>query len=197
MRSLILAAAAAAAAWALCAAPAFAQTWGAGVSLGLVDDVSHRFAVDDFRSRDFSGFVDYETEPSVLVRGTFGSLRTTGANSERTVTTSGGVTEVAPRLTSRVDYGTLGVSYEFLQGDSRSGIFAGIGGYKVKPDAAPAGFEEFRDPSTTVFGWHFGVDGNFRLVSRLFGLVRLTVHGFNAGGQRKILTADAGLAYRF
>jgi hypothetical protein len=179
------------------AGPALAQPWGVGASYGLVEDVSHSFSLDQFHSHDASGWIEYEVEPAVQLRGTFGSLRTTGNNSERTVTNSSGESVVAPRLTSRIDYATIGVSYEFLEGDTRSGVFAGIGGYKIRPDAAPPGFEEFRDPSTTTLGWHAGVDGSIRLVSALSAVGRLSVHGFDSGGWRAILTADAGLAFRF
>lgn len=185
-----------AAAAALCASSAFAQTWEVGGTVGLVDDVSRRFAVDQFRSRDLAGWVGYEIEPSVEVRGTFGSMRTSAANSERTVTTSTGTVAV-PRLTSQIDYATLDVSYDVVEGDIRTGIFAGFGGYKIRPDAAPAGFEDFRDPSATAFGWNAGLDGSVRVVSHLSALVRLNLQGFTSGERRMILTAGAGLAYRF
>lgn len=177
----------------LSAMPALAQSWTAGAALGLTEDVSHRFALDELKSRDVSAWISYEAEPEVQLRGTFGSLRTTAANSERLVAPD----LVAPRLTSHIDYATVGVSYEFVTGDYASGIFAGIGGYKVRPDAAPADFEAYRDRSETVFGWHLGVDGSLRIVSRLSGVGRITVHGFRSGGNRTILTTAAGLAYRF
>ncbi len=180
----------------LCASGAVAQTWEVGGTVGLVDDVSRRFSVDQFHSRDLAGWVGYEIEPSVEVRETFGSMRIGAFNSERTVTGSAGTVAV-PRLTSLVDYATLDVSYDVVEGDIRTGIFGGIGGYKIRPDAAPAGFEEFRDPSETAFGWDAGVDGSVKIVSKLSALVRLTVHGFTSGDRRMILAAGAGLAYRF
>jgi hypothetical protein len=182
---------------ALCGFPALGQSWEVGGTIGIVDDVSHRLALDQFRSKDVSGWVGYELEPQVQLRGTFGSFRTTGANSERSVTDASGATVTAPRLTTHVDYATIGVSYEFFQGDSTSGVFAGIGGYKLRPDAAPAGFEAFEDPSATELGWHFGVDGSFRIVSHLSAVGRLTLHGFHADVNRSILTAAAGLSWRF
>lgn len=178
------------------AAGASAQSWTAGAAWGVTEDVSHRFELDHLKARDLSGWIQYETQPEVQLRATFGSLKTTAANSERFVS-DGSTTVEVPRLTSHVDYLTLGVSYEFVTGDYASGIFAGIGGYKIKPDAAPPGFEFARDPARTVLGWHLGLDGSVRIVSRLSGVGRLTVHGFQADQRHTILTAQAGLAWRF
>ncbi|MDQ2978821.1 MAG: hypothetical protein M3R62_06345 [Acidobacteriota bacterium] len=182
---------------ALGAVPALAQSWGAGASLGLVEDVSHRFSLDELRSRDLSAWVEFHLQEQVQLRGTFGSLRTRGANSGRIVTASDGALLVAPDLKSRVDYGTVGVSYEFWEGDYTSGIFAGIGGYRIRPESAPAGFSEFSDPRETVLGWHAGVDGAFKILRPLSAVGRITVHGFRSGGNRTILTAGVGLLYRF
>lgn len=194
MRTRTLFFAAAAAVWGL---PAYAQSWGVGASLGLVNDVSHRFALDEFHSRDVSAWVEFQLQEQVQLRGTFGSLKTRGANSGRTVTGPDGAEVVAPELTSHVDYGTLGISYEFWEGDYASGLFAGIGGYRIRPNAALAGFENFADLRETVLGWHAGVDGGVRVLRPLSVIGRLTVHGFSSGSQRAILTADVGLLYRF
>ena len=96
-----------------------------------------------------------------------------------------------------MDYGTVGVSYEFWEGDYTSGIFAGIGGYRIRPESAPAGFSQFSDPRETVLGWHGGVDGAFKILRPLSAVGRITVHGFRSGVRRTILTADIGLLYRF
>jgi hypothetical protein len=191
MRALVLAAAASA-----LAVPSSAQSWSAGAAWGVTENVSHRFSLDELKSRDLFGWVQYQAQPDVLLRATYGSLKTTAANSERTV--SDGSSEVqAPRLTSHVDYLTLSASYELVTGDYTSGIFAGIGGYKLKPDAAPAGFEFARDPDRTVLGWHFGLDGSARIVSHLSAVGRFTLHGFEADQRHTILTAAAGLSWRF
>ena len=191
-RALLIAALAAA-----CAGRGLGQNWTAGAALGVSEDVSHRFALDELKSHDVSAWIQYETQPEVQVRGTFGSLRTTAANSERLVSIGGAPPVLAPRLTSHIDYATIGVSYEFVTGDYASGVFGGIGGYKIRPDSAPSGFEDARDPSRTVLGWHLGVDGSVRIVRRLSAVGRLTLHGFRDDGNRTILTAAAGLAYRF
>ena len=192
IRTLLLAASVA-----LWTIPALAQSWGAGASLGLVEDVSHRFTLDELRSRDLSAWVEFHLQEQVQLRGTFGSLRTSGANSGRTVTAADGAQVTAPDLKSRVDYGTLGVSYEFWEGDYTSGIFAGLGGYRIRPETAPSGFSEFSDPRETVLGWHAGVDGSFKILRPLSAVGRITLHGFRSGGNRTLLTADFGLLYRF
>lgn len=176
---------------------AAAQAWTAGAALGVSEDVSHRFALDELKSRDVSAWIQYETQPEVQLRTTFGSLRTTAANSERLVSPAGSPPVVTPRLTSHIDYLTVGASYEFVTGDYASGIFGGIGGYKIRPDDAPAAFEAYRDPSRTVLGAHFGADGSVRILSRLSAVGRLTLHFFKADETRTILTAAGGLAYRF
>ena len=133
----------------------------------------------------------------VQVRGTYGSFRTRAAESGQPGNDASGGPLIVPVLTTRVDYGTIGVSYEFWEGDYTSGLFAGIGAYKLRPNDAPPGFEEFRDPQRTVFGWHAGVDGTFKIVNRFSLVGRLTFHRFSADTGRSILTADAGFQYRF
>ncbi len=180
-----------------CGVPAHAQSWGLGAALGTVNDVSHRFSFEEFRSRNLSVWGEFALEERVQLRGTWGSLNTTGANSGRVVTDGAGVNFLAPELHSRVDYGTIGISYEFFEGDYTSGLFGGIGGYRIHPGAAPAGFASFTDPRATVLGGHVGVDGSLRVWRRLFLVGRLTVHAFKSGASRAILTADGGAMYRF
>jgi hypothetical protein len=182
---------------ALAACPALAQSWGAGASAGAVNDVSRRLSVDEFHSQDWNAWAQFELDDRVQLRGTYGSLRTRAAESGQPGNDSSGGPLIVPVLTSHVDYGTLGVSYEFFEGDFTSGLFAGIGVYKIRPNDAPAGFEDFRDPRRTVFGWHVGTDAALRIVSRLSLVGRLTLHRFKAGTGRSILTTDAGFLFRF
>jgi hypothetical protein len=100
-------------------------------------------------------------------------------------------------LTDRINYGTLGVSYEFWEGTYTSGLFAGIGGYRIEPEAVATVFESFRDVRETVFGFHVGVDGSVQVVPRLSLLARLTLHKIYSAEGHSILTANAGLLYRF
>jgi len=168
-----------------------------GASAGAVNDVSRRFSIDEFHSQDWNAWVQFELDEKVQLRGTYGSFRTRAAESGQPGHDAGGGPLIVPVLTSRVDYGTMGVSYEFWEGDYTSGLFAGIGVYKVRPNAAPPGFEDFRDPRRTVFGWHAGTEGTIKIVSRVSLVGRLTFHRFSAGTGRSILTADAGFQVRF
>src|ERR1700730_8024541 len=121
-----------------------AQGWGVGASVGLTNDIDHRFALDEFRRHDVNAWVQYEIEEKVILRGSFGSLRVSGANARKTGDV-GGSPIALPDLTDRINYGTLGISYEFWEGTYTSGLFAGIGGYRIEPEAVATVFESFRD----------------------------------------------------
>jgi hypothetical protein len=172
------------------------QGWGVGASVGLTNDVDHRFALDEFRRHDVNAWVQYELEERVMLRGTFGSLRVSGSNAGMTGDVLGSAVQL-PDLTDRINYGTLGVSYEFLEGTYTSGLFAGIGGYRIEPDAVEPALESFRDLRETVFGFHVGLDGAVQLTRHLSVLARLTVHKIKSAEGHSILTANAGLVYRF
>ncbi len=169
--------------------PARAEDWGLGASLGALNDVSHRFKIQEFHARDLNAWIEFQLEEHVQLRGTYGSLRTPAGSAD----------ETAQGLKSHIDYATIGVSYEFVEGQSdyTSGLFAGFGGYRVRPDTAPAGLEALADRAETVFGWHAGVDGSIRVISRLSAVGRITAHRFRSSGGRTLLTANAGLLFRF
>ena len=136
-------------------------------------------------------------EERALLRGTFGSKKAKGDNAGQTVQVNG-EDVVLPDLKVRIDYATVGVSYQFWEGDYTSGLFGGIGGYKVNPDPAPsAAITNFRDRNETVFGWHVGVDGDLRVLSRLSIVGRLTFHQIYSQSRRALLTANAGAVFRF
>lgn len=180
------------------AGSALAQSWGLGASVGLTNDVEKRFRIDEFKPRDINLWVDFRLEEKVLLRGTFGSLKVKGDNAGQTVSvTPGGPPTTLPDLTTRMDYGTVGVCYEFWEGEYSSGLFAGLGGYKIRPEAVATPFEPFRDPAETAFGWHVGAEGSYRIVSRLSLLGRLTVHQVRSESRRTLLTAGAGLLWHF
>ncbi|MEP7132645.1 MAG: hypothetical protein ABI914_05740, partial [Acidobacteriota bacterium] len=82
----------------LCGLPALAQSWALGASLGTVNDVSHRFSFEEFRSRNLSVWGEFALEDRVRLRGTWGSLNTTASNSGRVVTDGAGVNFLAPEL---------------------------------------------------------------------------------------------------
>ena len=181
---------------ALVAAPLAAEDWGVGASVGLVNDVERRFRLDEFDPTDANAWVDFRLEEHVILRGTFGRMKTTGDNAGRVVELDG-EDVVLPDLDVRIDYATVGVSYQFWEGDYTSGIFGGIGGYKVNPEPTPVDITNLRDLHETVFGWHLGVDGDLRVLSRLSLVGRITFHKIRSESGRSLLTANAGAVFRF
>ena len=176
--------------------PAVAEDWAIGASIGLVNDVERSFRLDDFHPHDGNVWVDFQLEDRVLLRGTAGSMEVNGDNAGLTATV-GGVPVVLPDLKTRIDYVTVGVSYQFWEGDYTSGIFGGIGGYKINPDPVDEEITNFRDRNETVFGWHFGVDGDLRILSRLSIVGRITYHYVVSESKRSLLSANAGAVFRF
>lgn len=181
---------------AVSAAPALAQDWGVGASIGLVNDVEHRIRLDGFDPRDNSAWVDFQLEERVLLRGTFGTMRTKGSNAGSTAVIDGSAVTL-PDLKVRINYVDVAVSYQFWEGDFTSGFFGGIGGYRIDPDRAEPEFSDFRDPKETVFGFHAGVDGDLRVISRLSIVGRITFHKLFSDVNRSLLTANVGAAFRF
>jgi hypothetical protein len=182
----------------LFAGPCLAQGIGIGASIGAVNDVGGKFHIDEFKPKDLNVWADYEAEKKVLVRVTLGTLRLKGVNAGKTVSLSPDEAPVTlPDLKNDVDYATLGVCYLITEAGYTSGIFAGFGGYKIRPDAVADDIANYRDQRETAFGWHAGVEGGFQLVSRLSLMLRLTYHNIRSEAGRSILTANAGLGYRF
>jgi hypothetical protein len=181
------------------AGPLLAQgSIGVGATIGLVNDVGGRFHIDEFKSKDVNLWVDYEVQDKVLVRAMLGTLKVKGVNAGRDVTlVAGGPLVTLPDLTEHIDYATVGVAYLFAEGGYTSGLFAGFGGYKVRPDSAPAEVANYRDQRETAFGWHGGVEGGMQIVSRLSFLLRVTYHNIRSESGRSLLTANAGFGYRF
>lgn len=178
------------------APPLAAEDWGVGASLGLVNDVERRFRLDEFDPTDANAWVDFRLEEHVILRGTFGRMKTSGDNAGRVVEL-GGEDVVLPELEVRIEYATIGASYQFWEGDYTSGIFGGIGGYKVNPEPAPRDITDLRDFHETVFGWHVGLDGDLRVLARLSLVGRITFHKIRSESGRSLLTANAGAVYRF
>jgi hypothetical protein len=181
----------------LVAGPSLAQTFGVGATIGLVNDVTDKFHLDQFKSRDLNAWVDYEIQEKVIVRATLGTLRMKGVNAGQVVSPPFATAFTLPDLTNKVNYGTIGVSYELAERGFTSGLFAGFGGYTIRPDAVDDAIANYRDQRETVLGWHAGVDGGVQLISRLTLMIRLTYHNIRSSSGRSLLTANAGLAYRF
>jgi hypothetical protein len=177
---------------------ALAQGWRVGASAGLVNDVKGTFRLGKFGDRDVNGWIDFIADDQVAIRATFGSLKVNGSQAGHSVSlTPGAPPTTLPDFKDRINYGTLGVSYEFFEGNYTSGVFAGIGAYRNDPESVDPALRPYQDPNQTVFGWHVGVDGNFRVFSRVSIVVRLTYHYTTRDPRRQLLNADAGLQYRF
>ena len=192
-RALLLCAAAACFAG---TAPMFAQSFGIGGTAGIVNDVGGDVEFSGFKWGDANGWFEYKLEKWTAFRLTYGNMWTQQSKSDSVQTTPDGPVTV-PELKESVRYGIVSVSYNFWEGFFTSGLFAGIGGYGMRPSEVPADFESFADPKETVFGWHAGVDGEFQ-VSRQVGIViRFTYHNVAAHPHRQFVTADGGGIFRF
>jgi hypothetical protein len=189
----------------LAAGPSLAQNWSVGATYGAVNDVERTFRLDGFHPHDVSAWIDYRLEPHVFLRASYVGIKTTSDNSERSVTVEQGQPPLTlPELKVRIDAVTVGVSYTAFEGFYTSGFFAGIGGYRIRPEPSP-GLEQFQDRKETVFGFHVGVDGDFKIVKHVSAVGRLTLHGILSSAnhsvdppsaQRWLLVASAGIAIR-
>jgi len=179
------------------AARALAQSWGAGVTIGAVNDIENHFHWEDFKPKDINGSIEFEAQEKVIVRVTYGEMRAKGENAGKTFTLPSGSDVTLPDLVNDIRYGMVGVSYEFWEGSYSSGIFAGIGGYKIEPRTVEQEIANYRDQRETSFGWHVGVEGGVRVVKHLSLVLRLTCHRILTSSNRTLLTANGGLTFRF
>ena len=174
-----------------------AQPFGIGGSAGWVNDVSNNFQLNEFNPSEVTGWIDYRIEKHSLLRFTYGSMRTRQSDDATiTVPEDGGPPETRA-LKERINYATLGVSYLLWEGFFTSGLFGGIGGYHLKPDAVPPGFEGPHDVTETVFGWHFGSEAIFRVYKNVSLVARLTYHNVSAHPHRQFVNVDGGVVARF
>jgi outer membrane protein with beta-barrel domain len=178
------------------AATARAQSFGLGISVGFPNDVSNEVRLENFDHSEVTGWFDYRLEPSAILRLTYGNMRTRQTNSQSVIETPTGPFTL-PEFKERIEYGTVGVSYLFWEGFYTSGMFAGVGAYGIRPDAVAEEIAAYADQRETVFGWHAGLDGDFRLFQRLSLVLRFTYHNISAHPHRQFINADAGFVVRF
>ena len=176
--------------------PMVAQSFGFGGAAGIVNDVSGDVEFSGFKWGDANGFFEYRIEKSTMFRATYGNMWTQQSKSESVVTTPDGPVSV-PKMDESVRYGIVSVSYLFWQDYFTSGLFAGIGGYGIRPATVPVDLEPFSDPEETVFGWHAGVDGEFQVTRQVGVVLRFTYHNVSAHPHRQFVTADGGAVFRF
>ncbi len=171
--------------------------FGVGASVGLTNSVDQNFRLQNFEHGDGNVWVQYQVDDTMLLRGTFGSFRVDGHNAGQTVTTAAGSVAL-PAMRDRVDYALVSVSYLLHDAGWTSGLFGGVGGYRIRPDDVDPSYAAYADASERVWGFHVGIDADMPVWRRLSLVARITYHvPQSSGHKRNILTADAGLNYRF
>jgi hypothetical protein len=168
-----------------------ADQWSIGASYGLTNDVEGRFRLDAFTPRDISAWVDFQLDKRTLLRASYVDITTSVDHVYQNPNPP------PPEPLSKRPIGihgvTLGVSYQANEGFFTSGIFGGIGGYHISPNPAPD-LAPFQDVKETVFGFHAGVDGDFRINRHLSAVLRLTFHGILSQTKRWLLSSSVGFA---
>jgi hypothetical protein len=176
--------------------PARAQQFGVGVTYGWVNDVSHDWELGQFNPHDWQGWFEVKLEDNVITRASFGSILVGGSTVGDAVVIGGAPTTV-PYYSDTIGYATLDASYIFRMGPVNSGLFGGIGGYRVSPEQVLAVFKPYRDAPQTVFGWNVGVDGDIHVYRGLSAVGRVTFHALLTNSNRYLLVASVGAVYRF
>lgn len=178
-------------------ARAQSAAWGVGASGGAVAASDRDFHFSDFHRSDVNAWVDYAIEEQVRLRATVGRMNVAAHNAGQEVKV-GTITIFVPEdLRDRVDYGVLSVAYEFIEPAWKSGAFAGVGVYHVRP-GDPGGLASLAaDRSQTVWGVHVGLDAEVTVWHGLGVVGRVAVHVPQTSPHRVLVAADAGVAYRF
>jgi hypothetical protein len=171
----------------LVATPAAAQTtatdrraFGIGASIGLVNDITEDFEIDNFEGPEFEGWMEYRLIDRTILRVTYGSLQPLGDIGEPPPAAPG-------NLVQRVTYWTVGTEYLFWEGDYVSGVFGGVGLYEV----------DAQQTEEDTWGLHIGVSGDLGLTGGLSLVGRLSYHWVDSDVKVRFVKADAGLTYRF
>ncbi|MGH9367449.1 MAG: hypothetical protein ACRD3M_07225 [Thermoanaerobaculia bacterium] len=178
------------------AAPARGQQFGIGASYGWFNDVEHGWHLEGFRSPNWEAWLESHLGEDVLLRATYGTMRVLGDNVGETFVVDG-TPIVMPEYRDQIHYVTLSVSYLFWEGPLTSGLFAGVGGYGIRPDSVSTELDPYRDNRERVFGLHAGVDGSLHVYRGLAVVGRLAFHGVFSQTRRSLLVASAGAVYRF
>jgi hypothetical protein len=177
--------------------PAAGQNWAVGATYGSVNDVNDGLTLGGFKPSEYTVFVDYRFERDALLRFTYGSMYTEQSQSGQTVTISPGETATVPAAKERINSVAVDVSYLMFEGFFTSGLFAGIGGYQFKPQPMPPEFAAYQDLDEKVFGFRFGVDGDFRVGKHASVVLRFTYHNISAHPHRQFFNAAVGLEGKF
>ena len=168
--------------------------WSIGVTYGLTNDVEGRFRLDAFTPRDITAWVDYHIDNRTLLRASYVDITTKVDRPYQNPSVP--PPEPLPTRPIGIHGVTLGTSYQVFEGFFTSGIFGGIGGYHIGPNPAPD-LAPYQDRKETVFGFHAGVDGDFRIHRHASVVVRLTFHGILSETKRWLLSSSVGFAGHF
>lgn len=179
------------------AARAQASVFGVGASGGLVDSADRNFRFGEFERSDVNLWLQYALEEQVMLRATVGRMNVAAHNAGESVKV-GDATFVGPEdLRDRVDYGLVSTSYDFVESAWMSGVFGGVGIYRVRPDVPAGDLAATADKDETVWGLHIGLDAQLTVWRTLALVGRVTAHFPQTNPHRTLITADAGLSYRF
>ncbi|HKB70459.1 MAG TPA: hypothetical protein VKH46_06405 [Thermoanaerobaculia bacterium] len=179
------------------AARAQASVFGVGASGGLVDSAERNFRFSEFDRSDVNLWLQYAVEEQVVLRGTVGRMNVAAHNAGQSVG-SGDTAVVGPEdLRDRIDYGLLSTSYDFVESAWTSGLFGGVGIYRIRPGVPAGDLAVAADKDETVWGLHAGVDAQLTVWRTLAVVGRITAHFPQTKPHRTLITADAGLSYRF
>jgi hypothetical protein len=179
------------------AARAQSNVFGVGASGGIVDAAEREFRFNEFHRSDVNAWLEYALEEQVVLRATLGRINVAAHNAGQSVH-AGGVLLLAPDdLRDRIDYGLVSVSYDFVESAWKSGLFGGLGIYRVRPGNPGGVLAPAADAAETVWGLHVGLDAQVTVWRRLAVLGRVTVHVPQTSPHRVLVAADAGLGYRF
>jgi len=178
------------------ASPAIAQQFGIGASYGWYNDVEHGFHMGGFHSPEWEGWVGARLGEDIVVRLTYGSMRVAGDNVGQIVDAPSGPTVMPPYL-DRVQFVSVDASYLLSTGPLTSGLFAGIGGYGIRPEEVSPELNPLRDQREKVLGLRFGVDGDLHIYRGVSLVGRLTYHAIFSDTKRSLIVTSVGTAFHF
>jgi hypothetical protein len=177
-----------------------AQTYGnfgVGAAYGAVNPVENRFRLENFQLRDASVWLEYRADESVVLRATLGSMKVDGHNAGETAPVGASANVVLPDLRDKIEYATVSAGYQFRESGFSSGLFGGVGGYRIRPETAAADYAPYQDSRETVWGFHFGAEAEVPLWRPVSFVARLTYHLPQTHPKRFLLSAVGGLAVHF